>query len=400
MDSAYKSLLKQVKEQIINAQVKAVSASNKQMLYAYWQLGHLILFNQSNKGWGAKVIDLLSADLRKEMPNLKGFSVRNLKYMRKFAYEYPYFKLIEIGEISKRLKLLEGDVDSTQKWISDFMQQPVAQIDSETLSGFEIVQQPVAQLNEEQFTTSVLAAVSWSHHIILMDKEPQLLKRIWYMHNAIEHGSSRNILAFQVESGLFERQVTAKKTTNFSRTLPPSQSDFANYLLKDPYIFDFIQAKEKVDERNIEEQLASHITKFLLELGKGFAFVGRQMRFEVGNQDFFADLVFYHIRLKCYVIVELKAREFEPGDASQLNFYVNLANDQLKGENDNETIGLLLCKGKNDIVAEYSLKGMTNALGVSNYHLSKVIPNEMKSELPQIEDIEIELKELNESSKE
>jgi len=395
MDKEYKQLLLQVKEQIANAQVKAVSASNKQMLLLYWQLGHLILFNQSKKGWGAKVIDLLSKDLKKELPHLKGFSVRNLKYMRKFALEYPFFRLEEILSISEQLKVLGENQSNIQNLLSEFVQQPVAQIDFNQKTSSEIVQHLVAQFDEKLFSKSVLASISWSHHIILMDKEPHLGKRIWYMFNSIEHGISRNILAMQIESGLFERQVTAKKITNFSRTLPPAQSDFANYLLKDPYVFDFVQAKEKADERNIEEQLASQITKFLLELGKGFAFVGRQLHFQLGESDFYADLVFYHIRLKCYVIVELKAREFEPGDASQLNFYVNVANDKLKVENDNETIGLLLCKGKNEVVAEYSLKGISNALGISDYQISKIIPEPLQSELPQIEDIEDEFKELD-----
>ncbi|MCH8555963.1 MAG: PDDEXK nuclease domain-containing protein [Schleiferiaceae bacterium] len=394
MDKEYKQLLLQVKERIANAQVKAVSASNIQMLLLYWQLGHLILFNQSKKGWGAKVIDLLSNDLKKELPHLKGFSVRNLKYMRKFALEYPFFRLEKIVSFSEQLKLLGENQSNIQNLLSEFVQQPVAQIDFNQNAYSEIVQQGVAQFDEELFSSSVLASISWSHHIILMDKEPQLVKRIWYMLNSIEHGISRNILAMHIESGLFERQVAAKKITNFNRTLPPPQSDFANYLLKDPYIFDFVQAKEKADERNIEEQLASQITKFLLELGKGFAFVGRQLHFRVGDSDFYADLVFYHIRLKCYVIVELKAREFEPGDASQLNFYVNVANEKLKGENDNETIGLLLCKGKNEVVAEYSLKGMSNALGISDYQISKIIPDSLQSELPQIEDIEKGLNEL------
>lgn len=227
-----------------------------------------------------------------------------------------------------------------------------------------------------------------------MDKEPHLGKRFWYMLNSIEHGNSRNILAMQIESNLFERQITAKKINNFERTLPAPQTDFANYLLKDPYIFDFVQAKEKADERNIEEQLTSHITKFLLELGQGFAFIGKQVHFKVGEQDFFADLLFYHTKLHCYVVVELKARPFEPGDASQLNFYVNVVNDKLKTTTDNNTIGLLLCKGKNEVVAEYSLKGYTNAIGVSDYQLSKAIPDELKSSLPKIDDIEEEFKGL------
>ena len=266
------------------------------------------------------------------------------------------------------------------------MQQPVAQLQNQTDTV-------APQKDEQLFLGSIVARLTWSHHIILMDKEPHLGKRFWYMLNSLEHGNSRNVLAMQIESGLFERQVSAKKISNFNRTLPPLQSDFANYLLKDPYIFNFVQAKEKADERNIEEQLASHITKFLLELGQGFAFVGRQVHFEIGGDDFYADLLFYHTRLHCYVVVELKARPFEPSDASQLNFYVNLVNDKLKATEDNDTIGLLLCKGKNEVIAEYALKGYNNAIGISDYQISKAIPEELKSLLPQIEDIENEFKE-------
>ena len=394
MDKEYQELLKQVKAQVADSQIKAVSATNKEMLLLYWKLGNLILINQSHRGWGSKVIDLLSGDLKKELPKLNGFSVRNLKYMRKFALEYPFVVLQKIINASELLKGQAKNQSFVQQLISEFVQQPVAQLPSQD-SPPEIVQHPVAQIGEGQFTKSILSSLSWSHHIILMDKEPHIGKRIWYMHHAIEHGLSRNILAIQIENRLFERQVAAKKITNFQRVLPPVQSDFANYLLKDPYIFDFVQAKEKADERNIEEQLASQITKFLLELGKGFAFVGRQMHFQIGGDDFYADLVFYHTKLKSYVIVEIKAREFHPGDASQLNFYVNVANDFLKSEGDNETIGLLLCKGKNEVVAEYSLKGFSNALGVTDYQISKAVPDEIKSQLPQIEEIEQELKSLD-----
>jgi predicted nuclease of restriction endonuclease-like (RecB) superfamily len=244
------------------------------------------------------------------------------------------------------------------------------------------------------FLTSLVAKISWSHHVVLMDKEPQLGKRFWYMMNSLEHGNSRNVLAIQIESDLFKRQVVAKKLNNFEHTLPPAQSDFANYLLKDPYIFDFVQAQEKADERNIEEQLASHITKFLLELGQGFAFIGRQVHFKIGGTDFYADLLFYHTKLHAYVVVELKAGPFKPGDASQLNFYVNVINDKLKTANDQNTIGLLLCKGKNKVVAEYALKGYSSAIGISDYQISKAVPKELKSSLPKIEDLENEFKEL------
>lgn len=253
------------------------------------------------------------------------------------------------------------------------------------------MQQPVAQLPDANFLESILARISWSHHVILMDKVPSLGKRLWYMLNTLEHGNSRNILSMQIEAGLFERQVKAKKINNFSRMLPAPDSDFANYLLKDPYIFDLVQATEKANERNIEEQLTNHITMFLLELGQGFAFIGKQVHFKIGGDDFYADLIFYHTQLHAYVVVELKARPFEPGDASQLNFYINVVNDKMKTKADNNTIGLLLCKGKNNLVAEYALKGYNNAIGISDYQFSKALPDDLKSSLPQIEDLEREL---------
>ncbi len=392
----YKDLLQEVKSKIQEAQVKTISAANSQMLWLYWQLGNYILANQEAKGWGAKIIGRLSADLRKEFPLLKGFSSRNLLYMKQFAATYSPVAIhhfIQVGATFKNAGAITQQLVAQLLLVENegviITQQPVAQLKNDSSA---IVQQPVAQIVESLFLQCIIAKISWSHHVVLMDKEPHLGKRFWYMLNSIENGSSRNILAMQIESSLFERQVTAKKITNFSRTLPPPQSDFANYLLKDPYIFDFVQAKQKADERDIEEQLASHITKFLLELGQGFAFMGKQVHFEIGKQDFYADLLFYHTKLHCYVVVDLKARPFEPGDASRLNFYVNVINDKVKTPADNDTIGLLLCKGRNEVVAEYSLRGYSNALGVSDYQISKAVPEELKSQLPEIADIEDEFK--------
>ncbi len=394
----YIALFSEIRQKIKEAQLQTVSVANSQMLLLYWQLGRLILENQRIEGWGAKIIDLLADDLRKEFPDIKGFSSRNLLYMKQFSSSYSLPVIQTIINIETQIK-----------GVSSISQQAVAKLLHADNEQLVITQQAVAQIQNDNppslmidglqmggtiFLSSVLAKISWSHHIILMDKVPHLGKRFWYMLNTIEHGNSRNVLAMQIESGLFERQIKTKKITNFERTLPPVQSDFANYLLKDPYIFDFVQAKGKADERIIEEQLANHITKFLLELGQGFAFIGRQVHFEIGNSDFYTDLLFYHTKLHCYVVVELKARPFQPGDTSQLNFYVNVINDKLKAETDNETIGLLLCKGKNEVLAEYSLKGNNNPIGVSDYQISKAIPDELKSSLPQIEDIENELKEF------
>lgn len=393
MDKEYQTLLTLVKEQVSTAQVRTITAANKELLLLYWKLGQLILAHQAKKGWGAKVIELLSKDLKKEFPTQKGFSARNLKYMRKFASEYPLAIIEKLNALSNDFYRANSAQNTIQKAVSEFVQHAVAHNKTTEYEPLAIVQQVVAQTHEPVFLESVLSKISWSHHIILMDKESHLGRRLWYMHHCVEQGISRNILAMHIKSSLFERQVEKKKITNFKKTLPPSRSDLANYLLKDPYIFDFVQAKENADERNIEEQLAHQITRFLLELGKGFAFVARQMLFEVEGRDFYPDLVFYHTRLKCYVIVELKVREFKPGDVSRLNFYVNVANDLLKSDEDNETIGLLLCRGKNEVVVEYSLKGLGNALGVSDYQISHAVPDELKSELPQIEEIENELNE-------
>lgn len=402
MQKNYTLLIAEIKQKIKEAQLKTAVAANSQMLLLYWQLGNYILANQHQKGWGAKVIDLMATDIKKEFPELKGFSARNMLYMKQFAKAYSYEIIVAFINIELRLKSKENVVITVLKKLLcadlvqfEITQQPVAIIQNTQFQLNKITQQPVAQLQEDAFLQSILARISWSHHVILMDKEAHLGKRFWYMLNTLEHGNSRNVLAIQIESGLFERQIAAKKVNNFERTLPQPQTDFANYLLKDPYIFDFVQATEKANERNIEQQLTQHITKFLLELGQGFAFIGKQVHFEIGGSDFYADLLFYHTKLHAYVVVELKARPFEPGDASQLNFYVNVVNDKLKTATDNNTIGMLLCKGKNDVVAEYALKGYNNAIGVSDYQISKAIPNELKTSLPQIEDLENELKMKN-----
>jgi predicted nuclease of restriction endonuclease-like (RecB) superfamily len=384
MDNDYKDLLSNIKQKVNQAQLKTVVAANSQMLFLYWEMGNYIIQNQNHRGWGAKIISLLSADLRKEFPAIKGFSARNMLYMKQFAETFPVPVLQLFVQLEK---------DIRDKGI--IAQQLVAQFQSIEDQHIKLVQQPVALIEESLFMQSVLARLSWSHHVILMDKVPHLGQRFWYMLNTIEHGNSRNVLAMQIESGLFDRQIKAKKITNFFRTLPEPHTDFANYILKDPFIFDFVQAKEKVDERNIEQQLTEHITKFLLELGHGFAFVGKQVHFEVGKTDFYADLLFYHTKLHAYVVVELKARAFEPGDASQPNFYVNLVNDRLKGEEDNDTIGILLCKGKDEVLAEYALRGIMQPIGVTDYQLGKAVPEELKSQLPDIADLENELFQRN-----
>lgn len=378
----YMTVLNEIKKKVQQAQLKTVIAANKHMLYLYWDMGNYILRHQHEKGWGAKIISLLEADLKKAFPAIKGFSIRNLKYMKKFSETYPLAVLQRFNQIEEELNT--GNT-FTQDWNEKFH---LTENQYTT-----IVQQPVAQLEEEIFMKSIIAKVTWSHHVILMDKVSDPARQFWYMLNTIEHGNSRNILASQIDSNLFERQVTAKKITNFSKTLPEPDTEFATYIMKDPYIFDFVQAKEKADERNIEQQLTDHITKFLLELGKGFAFIGKQVHIEIGGQDFYIDLLLYHIRLHAYVVVELKARDFQPEDTGKLNFYINIVNDRLKGPGDTDTIGMLLCKGKNEVMAEYALKGIGHPIGVAEYQLAKAIPEELKSQLPEIADLENELNE-------
>lgn len=359
----YSSLLSQIKATIKSSQVKAMLKANAELLSAYWFVGKSIVYMLEQKGWGNKIIQKLSDDLKTLFPSEQGFSVRNLQYMRKFAEEYP----------------------------SAFAQQTVAQLPNFHLLTFT---QPLVAQIEDTLQKEQLQKVTWSHHCILMDKVPEIEERSWYMQQASENGWSRNVLAMQIETELFKRQAEVVKIENFKETLPAIQSDFARQLLKDPYIFDFVTLKEKMNEQDIEEQLCSHISKFLLELGQGFSFIGRQYHLQINNDDFYIDLLFYHIKLRCYVVIELKASKFKPDYTGQLNFYISAIDDILRTEGDNPTIGILLCKSKNEVVAEYALRGMAHPMGVADFKLSKAVPNELKSTLPSIEDLEKELEEM------
>jgi len=333
MPSGYQSFIARLKNQIKEERVKAVRSANTTMILLYWKIGRSILTQQESEGWGTKVIDRMSKDLKEAFPDMSGYSPRNLKYMRKFA----------------------------SAWQDE-----------------EIVQRTVAQ-------------IPWRSNITLLDKikDPQL--RMWYAKKTIEHGFGKDMLVFQIESQLHLREGNA--INNFKNSLPPMQSDLVNQSFKDPYIFDFIGNAEHIRERELEQVLVDHIQKFLLELGQGFAFVGRQVHLELGGSDFYLDLLFYNIKLKSYVVVELKSGDFNPGHISQLNMYLNVVNDTLCGEGDNQTIGMLLVKSKNKLVVEYSLSGYTNPIGVSNWEneIVKSLPDKIKNTLPTIEEIEKEL---------
>lgn len=318
-EQGYQEWLQQLKNQIRISQQRAILAVNRELILLYWQIGKEILQRQTDQGWGAKVIDRLSKDLSLEFPDIKGFSTRNLKYMRKFA----------------------------EQW-----------------ADFEFVQ-------------GVLAQLPWYHQIALLDKIKEPRQRLWYAQKAIEHGWSRNVLVHQIESGLIAR--TGQTVNNFSQTLPDFHSDLAVQTFKDPYVFDFLSLSEAYHERELETALTEHITAFLLELGSGFAFVGKQVHIEVGGDDFYVDLLFYHLQLRCYVVIELKTGDFKPEHIGQLNFYVTAVDRQIKSDQDTPTIGLLLCKSRNEVVVEYALNQNPQPISVAVYQLEKML-NELRLE--------------------
>lgn len=331
---SYRKLFIEVKQKIQEAQHKAMVTVNQQLLQLYWQIGHLILQRQEEEGWGKKVIPQLVKDLKNDLPNAKGFSESNLEYMRQFAAAYTFA---------------------------------------------EISQAPLGE-------------ISWYHNVTLFHKCTSKSERLWYASKAVENGWSRNTMLIHIERKIYERE--GKAITNFTETLPKTQSDLAQQTLKDPYIFDFLGLTENVLERELEDALTSHIIKFLLELGQGFAFVGRQYVLNVSNEDFKIDLLFYHLKLRCYVVVDLKMRKFKPEDAGKMNFYINATDDLVRGEYDNPTIGIILCKDKDNVKAEYALRGITTPIGISEFRLTETLPKEFESQLPSIEDLEQKLKDI------
>jgi predicted nuclease of restriction endonuclease-like (RecB) superfamily len=324
----YNNFLKSLKERIRTAQVCAALAVNRELVLLYWQIGQDILLRQQQQGWGTKVIDQLAKDLKHEFPDMKGFSSRNLKYMRAFAEAYP--------------------------------DEP-------------IVQQAAAQ-------------IPWFHNCTLLDKVKAPTERLWYIQQTIEYGWSRNVLVHHIETKLYQRQGQA--TTNFEKTLPKPQSDLAQQLLKDPYNFDFLSLGQAAQERDLERALIDNIRSFLLELGVGFAFVGSQYHLEVGGDDFYIDLLFYHLKLRCYVVIDLKMTAFKPEYSGKMNFYISAVDDMLRHSDDRPTIGIILCRGKNKTVAEYALRDINKPMGVSAYHLKDALPEGLEESLPAIAQLE------------
>ena len=429
---SFEAFVNAIGSEIEHAQVRLISAANAQMLFHYWKMGNYILYHQNRQGWGGKVIKKLAQAIRFSYPEKKGYSVRNLAYMCQFARSYPLGALRSFIETDTKLltpsvQKITDELQSLNNMI--FAQEPLAQIQSSDNKEVAIVQEPLAQIQDVAQTVaaayqiaiedieklflaspvarinwashvaSPVARINWASHVILLNSSLPLGVDYWYMKQSVEMGWSSNVLKMQIESKLFERQINSHKVNNFTATLPAPQSGLANYLLKDPYIFDLAGAKERADERDIEEQLVKHVTRYLLEMGNGFAFVARQKHFQIGDSDFYADLILYNIKLHAYVVVELKATPFKPEYAGQLNFYINVVDDKLRGENDNKTIGLLLCKGKDEIVAQYALTGYDQPIGISDYQLSKAVPESLKSALPSIEQVEEELTMLLDNEK-
>lgn len=335
MPESYVALLAKLKQEITQARLRTVQSANRQMILLYWQIGREILDRQGKQAWGAKVIDRLSYDLKKAFPEMSGFSPRNLKYMRKFADSWP----------------------------------------------------------DQEFVQRTVAHLAWGSNLTLLDKLKTPEERLWYASQTLTNGWSRDVLQIQIESGLHHRQGISQN--NFPTTLPPIQSDMATQIFKDPYLFDFIGTDSPRRETELEASLLEHLEHFLLELGQGFAFVGRQVHLEVGDEDFYADLLFYHLTLRCYVVIELKMGKFNPGFVSQLNMYQTIVDEQLRHPDDKQTIGLLLVKEKNNLIVEYALAGFNKPIGVSEWqqHITQNLPDELKSSLPTIEQIERELKE-------
>lgn len=326
----YRDFIRSLKQKVQSAQIKAARAVNSQLIGLYWELGKLIAEKQSAAGWGDAVIDQVAQDLTRELGGVKGFSRANLYRMKKF---YDFY-------------------------------------------------------GEDENVAQLVRQIPWGHNIEIFQKIKEPETALWYVRKTLENSWSRNVLALQIDSQLFERQAGNPRIDNFNERLPAPDSDLARESLKDPYVFDFLDLGEQARERAVEEALIEHLTRFMLELGKGFAFVGRQYHLEVGEQDFYIDLLFYHLKLHCYVVIELKSGPFKPEYAGKLNFYLTAVDEQVKAPEDNPSIGLILCRDRDNVVAEYALRDLTRPIGVSRYELSSVLPEELKTNLPTVEEVE------------
>jgi predicted nuclease of restriction endonuclease-like (RecB) superfamily len=354
----YGELLSDLKTRVRQAQFKASLAANAEMILLYWDVGQMIHQRQQQEGWGSGVIPRLSRDLKNDLPELKGFSERNIGRMIAFYRDYSLSPVI--------------------------LPQSVAKLEPTTESKAIIPQSSCPRIVQD-----LLAQIPWGHNILLMEKFKDLPTRLWYAQQTIVNGWSRDVLTSMIKSRAHERQGAA--VTNFAHRLPAPQSEMARQLLKDPYVFDFLTLEEPFHERELEVGLVGHVEKFLLELGQGFAFVGRQYPLKVSDDDFYLDLLFYHLKLRCFVVIELKKGKFKPEYAGKVNFYCSVVDDLLRHESDQPTIGLILCQTTDRVLAEYALRDVHKPIGVADYEFTRALPQELASSLPTIEEIEAEL---------
>jgi predicted nuclease of restriction endonuclease-like (RecB) superfamily len=331
----YFALLERLKTEIRTTRLRAIVSANAELLSLYWRMGQVILEQEKQLGWGQKVVTRLVTDLKSEFPNMQGISPRNLRYMKSFAAAYP----------------------------------------------------------DESILQAALAKLTWYHHITLLSKVKDSASRLFYIEETARQGWSRDVMVRQIDANYYERQ--GKAVSNFSRTLPDPFSALAQQTVKDPYLFDFLTLSDDYRERDLEDGLVEQITRFLLELGKGFAYVGRQYPIEISDREFSMDLLFYHLKLRSYLVIDLKVVEFEPEFIGKLNFYLSAVDDQLRGPHDNPSIGLLICRSRDKLIAEYALRDINKPIGITEYRLSEALPDELKSTLPTIEEIEERLEQEN-----
>ena len=375
MDKTYRKWISELKNKVRSAQIKAAIAINKELILFYWDLGQMISEKLLESNWGDGVLKNVVNDLKDEFPKMGGLSERNLKYCRQF-YQFYTSHL-------KRQQLVAQREGSEDKDVL-LGQQAVAQLENTDNKNIIILQQLVAQ-------------IPWGHNILIFTKSEDVDIASFYIRQTIGNQWSRAALKDQIKRGLHKRK--GKATSNFSTTLSQSMSTLAQETIKDPYVFDFLTLDIAYREKDIENQLIHHINKFLLELGKGFAYVGQQYQITVSENDYYLDLLFYHMRLKCYVVIELKNTKFQPEFTGKLNFYLSAVDSLVKADDDNPTIGLLLCKEKNSIEAEFALRDIQKPIGVSEYVLTKELPDDLKSSLPTIEEIENQLNFEDEDKK-
>ena len=401
----YSDLLVGIKNRVRQGQIKAYLAVNTELLATYWDIGKMIHERQQQEGWGKGIIPRLAIDLKNELSEVKGFSERNIARMLTFYKEYQSITIwqLPVAQLEKDrntiLPLPVAKLETDENSISplpvselennpnSISQRAVAKLETDENS---ILPTPLAKL--ENTDLHIFNKVSWSHHIILMQKIKDLPNRYWYMQQIVEQGWSRDTLIAQIRSNVHERQGTL--VHNFDATLPDIHSQWAKSVFKDPYIFDFTTLATEFSERELEVALTKNVEKFLVELGAGFAFVGRQYHLEISDKDVYLDLLFYHLKTRCFIVIDLKKGDFLPEYAGKMNFYCSAVDDILKHETDQPTVGLILCQGKDKVFAEYTLRGMTKPIGISEYELTRILPDNLKGSLPSIEEIEKNLNEL------